>query len=273
VDDNATTRGALERLLTSWGMTCDTATDGEAALGMLDAAARSAHPFGLAVIDARMPAMSGPDLARAIGDRPALHSVHLIMLTSSGGDREAGRLAGIDTFVTKPVRRSRLLHEIVRLVDEPHQWHVLDDRPPAAAPAQPGRGRMLVVDDNEVNQLVAARLLERRGFTVDLAANGREALDRHQRAHYEAIFMDCQMPGLDGYAATAEIRRREGDGRHTTIVAMTASTMKGDRERCLAAGMDHYIGKPIKPEALDEVIGRALPAGGAEQPQTEALTR
>ena len=118
--------------------------------------------------------------------------------------------------------------------------------------------RVLVVDDNLVNQLVAVGLLRKRGLGVEGAVNGREALEMHHRSTYDAIFMDCQMPELDGYDTTREIRRREGSDRHTPIIAMTASTMPGDHERCLAAGMDHYTGKPINPAALDYAITRSL---------------
>jgi CheY-like chemotaxis protein len=117
---------------------------------------------------------------------------------------------------------------------------------------------ILVAEDNEVNQLVAIRLLEKRGFSVDVAANGRIAVEMHEHGSYDAILMDCQMPELDGYAATAEIRRREGRGRHIPIIAMTAHAMKGDRERCLRAGMDDYVRKPVGAAVLDDVLARAV---------------
>jgi CheY-like chemotaxis protein len=225
---------------------------------MVGAAQRSGQPYGLVLIDAGMPGMTGIELARKIRGRPSLAAVALIMLTSSGHERDGARKAGIDGFVTKPVRPRRLRAEIarIRFGVEPG-----GGAPPIAAPAAgpPERGRVLVAEDNAVNQLVAVRLLEKRGFVVDVASNGRDALDRHELVPYDAIFMDCQMPELDGYAATAEIRRREGSARHTPIIAMTASTMLGDRERCLLAGMDHYMGKPLRAAALDEVISRALP--------------
>ena len=125
--------------------------------------------------------------------------------------------------------------------------------------AHPGLARrVLVVEDNPVNQLVAVGLLKKRGLEVEVAANGREALEMHQRSTYDAIFMDCQMPELDGYETTREIRRREGSARHTPVIAMTASTMPGDAERCLAAGMDYYTGKPIESAGLDYVIAQTL---------------
>jgi CheY-like chemotaxis protein len=137
-------------------------------------------------------------------------------------------------------------------------------KPPRAPEnaAHPELARLvLVVEDNPVNQLVAARMLQKRGLEVEVAVNGRRALEMHQRSTYDAIFMDCQMPELDGYETTREIRRREGSGRHTPIIAMTASTMPGDHERCLAAGMDFYTGKPISPAGLDYAIARSLASG------------
>jgi CheY-like chemotaxis protein len=133
------------------------------------------------------------------------------------------------------------------------------DEEPLAATTQTGRRpTVLLADDIPVNQLVARRLLEQRGCDVDVAADGEQAVDMHGRGDYAVIFMDCQMPVLDGYEATAEIRRREGSGRHTPIVAMTADAMQGDRERCLAAGMDDYLAKPLEPALLDEMLGRML---------------
>ena len=142
----------------------------------------------------------------------------------------------------------------------------------AAKGAQPiGNGthpvvvrRALVAEDNSVNQLVAVRLLEQRGFEVAIAADGREALEMHEQSPYDVIFMDCQMPELDGYDTTREIRRREGSERHTPIIAMTASTLPGDVERCLAAGMDYYTGKPVNPARLDAAIAQSLGKASAD---------
>jgi CheY-like chemotaxis protein len=149
----------------------------------------------------------------------------------------------------RPIRRARLPDALVGLLSDAAPAGP-SSQPEAQVPGvRPRRGLVLVADDNAINQLVAVQLLQKRGFTVDLAGNGREALDRHAQNRYEAIFMDCQMPDVEGYEATAEIRRREGARRHTPVIAMTASTMKGDRERCLDAGMDHYIGSPCTPTA------------------------
>jgi CheY-like chemotaxis protein/HPt (histidine-containing phosphotransfer) domain-containing protein len=181
-----------------------------------------------------------------------------MVLSSSSAEREAAIQAGVQGFVTKPVRASRLGHEIARVLGAGQLVPAVD---PASAPARlaVADGRpVLVAEDKSVNQLVAVRLLEKLGFRADIASNGREAVEMHARGTYEAIFMDCQMPELDGYQATAEIRRRESGGRHTPIIAMTAHTLRGDRERCLAAGMDDYIGKPIRTADLADVVTRAL---------------
>jgi two-component system sensor histidine kinase/response regulator len=263
VDDNRTNRTILEHQLESWGMTCTTAADARAALLILRAAEHTGRPYHLVVLDAKMPHMTGLELAVAIKSDRALCETRLLMLTSSGSGRAAAIEAGIDGFVTKPVRRSRLRDEILLVLDatatssEPERAFT---GPLAETTQTRRRLSVLLADDIPVNQLVAQRLLEKRGCDVDIAADGEEAVDMHGRSDYEVIFMDCQMPLLDGYEATAEIRRREGSGRHTPIVAMTANTMKGDRERCLAAGMDDYLAKPLEPALLDEMLNRMLRA-------------
>jgi CheY-like chemotaxis protein len=204
--------------------------------------------------------MSGLELAAAIRSDPLLDRLRLLMLTSSGIGRAAATQAGVDGFVTKPVRQARLLDEITRVLG------ATATSPGSEAPSGEigdlanlsRRPSVLVADDIPVNQLVARRLLEKRGCQVDIATDGIEALDRHASGRYEVIFMDCQMPALDGYEATAEIRRREGSDRHTPIIAMTAHTMKGDRERCLTAGMDDYLAKPIDPALLDQILTSTL---------------
>jgi len=152
----------------------------------------------------------------------------------------------------------------------PHPPPAFDS--PATPRPTPANGTLLLVaEDNVINQRVATALLTKRGYTIDLAANGREAVDMYLRGEYQAIFMDCQMPTLDGYDATAEIRRHEGADSHIPIIAMTANTMTGDRERCLAAGMDDYIAKPVRPDALDQVIARTLPDTANGVPGPAAL--
>ncbi|MDX6546954.1 MAG: two-component system, sensor histidine kinase and response regulator [Gaiellales bacterium] len=259
VDDNQTNLAILEHQIAAWDMTCTKASNARAALVILRAAAKSLRPYGLVVLDSKMPQMSGVQLATAIRSDRSLDGIRLLMLTSSGTGRAAAREAGVDGFVTKPVRQTALLGEIMRVLDTSVSRP--PDRQPAAGVDRTDVARrpsVLVAEDNPINQLVARRLLEKRGCQVDIASDGRDALDRHAHGHYEIIFMDCQMPALDGYQTTVEIRTREGSEHHTPIIAMTAQTMKGDRERCLTAGMDDYLSKPLDATLLDEVLLRTL---------------
>jgi CheY-like chemotaxis protein len=162
--------------------------------------------------------------------------------------------AHVSAHLNKPVRSAQL-HELLLRVLQPAA-HVPDPGSAAPSARQPGRGRVLVVEDNAINQLVARGLLDRLGFVADLAGNGHEALAALERNGYAAVLMDCQMPEMDGYTATAEIRRREGKARHLPIIAMTAGALAGDEERCLAAGMDAYLPKPIDSLQLEAVLAR-----------------
>jgi len=201
-----------------------------------------------------MPEMDGLQLARAISETPALRTTRLVLLTSSArrGDANLARGNGIHGFLTKPVKTSALYDCLTAVLA----------RRSATAPAQmvtaytlaateaAQRLRMLVVDDSRVNQRVATRMLENLGHRVDVAGNGREAVTAVRTEAYAAVFMDCQMPAMDGFEATIEIRRIEGNAKRTPIIAMTAGAMKGDEEKCLAAGMDAYISKPVDPDRL-----------------------
>jgi two-component system, sensor histidine kinase and response regulator len=270
VDDNATNRQILRQQLSHWGLRVSTVEDGPRALLALDAAAVSGPPFDLAVLDFKMPEMDGLSLGRAIKANPRLSAVKLVLLTSfgqKGHGAEAAR-AGISGYLTKPVDEADLhdcLAEILggaparpSLVT---RHSLRENRPPVSA-------RILVAEDNEVNQKVAVRILEKLGYRVDVADNGREAVEAVARTRYDAVLMDGQMPEMDGFEATARIRESEGGGRRTPIVAMTASAMKGDREKCLAAGMDDYVAKPIGPDSLQAVLSRWVEAesqaGGEE---------
>jgi two-component system, sensor histidine kinase and response regulator len=256
VDDNATNRMILHDQLGAWGMRVDTAESGTVALEAMVAAVRAGRPYDLAVLDLCMPGMDGLELARRITADPAVPARPLVLLTS-GPDvaQDEAREAGIATALTKPVALTRLRTTLAGLVTAP-----------PAAPVAPvetrssGKGRVLVVEDGEINQLVATGILESLGYSVSLADDGLAALDALARATYDAVLMDVQMPNMDGYQATAEIRGREAGLRHTPIIAMTASAIEGDRERCLAAGMDDYISKPVNRAAVDEVLSRWVPA-------------
>jgi two-component system, sensor histidine kinase and response regulator len=282
VDDNATNRRVLDAYLAAWGMRCKLVEDGPTALESLRVAAEAGAPYDLALLDFHMPGMDGIELAARIAGVPALRSTRLVMLTSSGHELGRAREVGIAEFLTKPVRQSRLYDAIASAMYEdaerPH--HV----PPAPSAASTGDGAILVVEDNAVNQRLTVRLLERRGFSTRAVEDGLQALDAIAEERFSLVLMDCQMPELDGYAATREIRRREeaaGAGERLPIVAMTANAMEGDREACLAAGMDDYLPKPLRPEDLDATLARWLgdavpeaavaapggrPANGSEPP-------
>ena len=260
VDDNATNRTILEQQLSSWEMSCDVAEGASQALELLEAAATAGRPYALALLDLNMPDVDGCGLARAIRARPTLRTMRLLLLTSSGGRPESAEGVGIDGFLTKPVRQSRLYEEIQAAIGDGPLVGELSElrRGPLGAsdPRSPVKPTVLVVEDTPVNQTVATRMLEKLGCRTRVAGNGREALAALAEDSFAAVFMDCQMPELDGYEATRAIRRSERGKRHTPIIAMTANTMQGDRARCLAAGMDDYLGKPLRARALEEALKR-----------------
>jgi CheY-like chemotaxis protein len=257
VDDNQTNRVILHDQLDAWGMSAEVVESGAAALEALHRAVREGRPFEVGVLDLCMPGMDGLELARRISADPELSGICLVLLTSGPdvGHAEA-QGAGIMASMTKPVLLTRLRTTLQGLVTAPAR-----PRTPAPAAALPsGRGRVLVVEDGEINQLVATGILKHLGYAVDLAEDGLDALEALEGTTYDAVLMDVQMPGMDGFEATAEIRRREGTHLHTPIIAMTASAIEGDRERCLAAGMDDYVSKPIEPAVVAGVLARWVPA-------------
>ena len=260
VDDNATNREILESLLRSWGMAPQSAASAADALDLLRAATTCPD---LAILDFHMPGQNGVELAREIRSDPALASMRLLMLSSVSMDRSHDRAAGIDATLTKPVRRSLLLDSLATVMAGAGPRRAAPVAHTVAAPPAPaqgdGRPGILVAEDNAVNRMVAVLNLEKRGYRVHVAGDGREAVELLARTPCAAVLMDCQMPRMDGYEATAEIRRREGAERHIPIIAMTAHAMKGDHERCLAAGMEDYLSKPLRAEALDVILARWVP--------------
>ena len=266
VDDNATNRRVLSRQIAPHGVRDACAEDGPEALQMLREARRDGDPFDAAVIDMQMPGMDGLQLARAVKGNPAIADVRLILLTSMGkrgDDAEEVRRVGIEAYLTKPARQHELRDALATVVGR-DAGGTADGRGDAPlvtrnvlreARAQ-SRARVLVAEDNIVNQMVALKMLERLGYRVDVVANGAEALEEVARGHYDAVLMDVQMPGMDGYEATAKVRDLEGAAGHTPIIAMTANALEGEREEALAAGMDDYVAKPVKAEELDRVLRR-----------------
>ena len=263
VDDNATNRKILSHQLASWGVVHAEADSGARALELLRAAAGRGEPYDLAVLDLMMPGMDGLELARAIKADPTIAGTCLVMLTSFGqrGQSETARDAGIEACLTKPVRQSQLFDCLATVMSrtppapKPSHTHA---RPVTKGTPMVSNKLILLAEDNIVNQKVAVRQLQKLGYRADAVANGREAVEALGRIAYDLVLMDCQMPEMDGYAATAEIRRREGAAKHTPVVAMTANALEGDREKCLAAGMDDYVSKPVRPEELAAVLERLL---------------
>ncbi len=261
VDDNKTNRVILEQNLRVWGARSESFASGRDALVGLHDAAAAGDPFELAVLDYQMPEMDGIGLARAIRRDPRINEVGMVLLTSSAhpGDTKVAQEAGFGGFLTKPARIADLYDCLATLLaaeeDESGNAVLTDNVRYTFKPAPPeAQARVLVVDDNPVNQRVAVRMLEKIGHTVDIADNGVGALAALARVSYDAVLMDCQMPEMDGFEATREIRRREGTDRHTAIIAMTAGAMAGDEEKCLAAGMDAYLSKPVKADQLAAMV-------------------
>jgi two-component system, sensor histidine kinase and response regulator len=271
VDDNATNRRILREVLASWGMRPSEADGGEAALAALKEGAADGEPFALVLLDGHMPGMDGFGLAEQVRRLPELAGVTLVMLTSAGHARDVERCRQLDigAYLMKPIKQSELLATVLTALSRPTS--PAEPAPTRAAlPAQPSRAalRVLLAEDNAVNQRLAVRLLEKQGHAVVVANNGREALAVLERQSFDLVLMDVQMPEMDGFEATAAIRAREAGGeRRLPIIAMTAHAMKGDRERCLAAGMDGYVAKPIQPHELHAALERVAPAGlGAGPP-------
>ncbi|MEO6325360.1 MAG: response regulator [Thermoanaerobaculia bacterium] len=284
VDDNPTNRTILRHQTSSWGMVNEVAADGFSALDVLHEAALANAPYDLAILDMHMPGMDGLQLARKIHGEPALSSVRLVLLTSLGqrGDAAAARLAGIGGYLTKPARQFQLYDCLAAVmgmagVGVPVAPAQLVTKHTLSGVFQRLRGRVLVAEDNLINQKVAVRMMEKLGLHADVAADGLEAVAASSRTAYDLIFMDCQMPEMDGFEATSLIREREKTtGLRTPIVAVTANVGEGDRQRCLAAEMDDYLGKPLRAEELAVVADRWLPAAIGKRPgssgQIKAIT-
>jgi len=237
------------------------------ALSRLRAAHAEGDPYGIALIDYEMPDRSGEDLAREIRADPDLKGTVLLLISSVEQPvRQPSDSELFQARLLKPVRQSALFDAL--LTSWAERSSAVRPPAPAAAAASPPPprlppARVLVVDDNDINQRVAEHLLTRLGCQVDVAGGGEEALRMAGERTYALIFMDCEMAGLDGFETTRVLRAREGDGRHTPVVALTAHAMRGDRERCIAAGMDDYLSKPLDRTAVREVVERwQTPARG-----------
>lgn len=271
VDDNATNRQILQHYVSAWRMRPEQVSSAAEALAALRRAAAAGQPFELALIDAQMPEMDGLQLAAAVKAAKEIPALALVMLTSM--DRrlsaETLRETGIQACLIKPIKQSNLLDRIHCVIGQAASRKVAESqRQPSAAdtPVPPVTTRkrlVLLAEDNPINQKVASQQLKRLGYTTDVAGNGLEVLQMLQRIPYDFILMDCQMPEMDGYTAARQLRQMEADGRlrnRPYIIAMTANAMQGDREKCLEAGMDAYVCKPVRPAELKQALeqGEAL---------------
>ena len=261
VDDNAASRQILLHHLESWKLRCGTAAGGAEALELLKKEAGGPDPFRLALLDMQMPGMDGLALARTMQADPSLSGITRVMLTSLAAQLkpEEAAAGGISKCLAKPVRPAVLLAALRSALGAPQEAAAVKKAGepsmtlPETLPVRKGF-RILVAEDNPVNQKVVLMQLEKAGYKADMAADGLEAMAAVKRFPYDIVLMDCQMPEMDGYQAAAEIRKLEGGTRHTPVVAMTADALEGAREKCLAAGMDDYISKPVRFEALVKMI-------------------
>ncbi len=264
VDDNQTNRRILEEMLKNWRMEPIVTEGGQEALRALDQARNAGKPVGVIISDVNMPGMDGFELAATVNASPLHSGTKLILLTSASrsGDSQRCRELGVASHLMKPVKQSALLDAIAAAVGVA----VVNDRQSKSSPKEALAAtadlkplKIILAEDNPVNQKFAVRVLEKNGHTVEVASNGREAIEAWQKGSCDVILMDVQMPEMDGFEATARIREQQsGSDRRTPIIAMTAHAMKGDRERCLEAGMDGYVTKPIKASVMFAEIARVL---------------
>ena len=271
VDDNATNREILRRQILAWRMQANSAASGAEALNLLRAAATECKPYDLALLDVQMPEMDGLTLARAIKADPAIAGTRLILLTgfSKRISPEEPRAAGNTDCCFKPVRQSRLFACLANALLGPSTTPRALAKALIAPSLRPQQIRVLIAEDNTVNQRVTFGQLKKLGYSADVVPDGLAVLKALDRLHYDIILMDCQMPEMDGYEATRRIRARMGDFPQPHIIAMTAHAMQGDREKCLAAGMDDYISKPVQLNALAAALAR----GQSPEAKTDPLKK
>jgi CheY-like chemotaxis protein len=286
VESSDTGRRIMQHYLNEWDVTSEAVATPLEAMNAARRAASASSPFDVVVFDLRMPSLTGWEFAEALRSDPVLADSALVMLVPLGESVDEGVAAekGIARCATKPVERAELFDALSaallgRQLRVPREARAVpppaappkpqpvvvagvepldDELLPAAVPAELGnRVRILLAEDNVLNQKVALMQLKKLGFEADAVSNGIEVMDALRRGRYDVILMDCQMPRMDGYEATREIRRRQGSGRGIRIIAMTAHALEGDREKCLASGMDDYLSKPLKQDELIAALQRA----------------
>src|SRR6202044_1211706 len=276
VDDNATNRRILEEMISNWRMKPVAAPNGAAALKAMKRARAEGNPFQVVLLDGHMPEMDGFEVAAKVKKDPHLKHATVILLTSAGKreDQSRAKTLGAAAALTKPVKQSELWDAIVTALHVPVHAKARPSASRARALNATRPLRILVAEDNPVNQQLALHLLERRGHSAVVAENGREALSAIEKHKFDLVLMDVQMPEMGGLEATRAIREREkSTGGHLPVVAMTAHAMQGDRERCLAAGMDGYLAKPIDPKVFLETVERtALPGDRGEADQDISIS-
>jgi CheY-like chemotaxis protein len=261
VDDNHVNRQVLSKHCAAWGMRPVAVDGGRAALDALTVASRGGRPFAMMLLDVMMPDMDGFEVAAEVARRPELAGVKILILSSAGlaGETERCHALGVAARLAKPVRVADLIDAIDRALDD-HTYPVASaPRPAMPIEAASRRRRVLVAEDNAVNQRVAMGLLSKRGHEVVVVGNGREALDAVTREHFDVVLMDVQMPEMDGFEATMAIRERERlSGTHVHIIAMTAHALADDADRCLRSGMDGYLSKPLDAKLLHAAVETAI---------------
>ncbi len=263
VEPSTVNRGILQAQMSNWQMTIRVAESPKQAVELLAEAAARSVPYDIAVIDLGTPGMDALELARTIRSGASISEARLVMLTRRHVDVRTARDAGFDACLIKPVRQTVLYECLVNIMAGRPQEAVAAAavREPAGAPAPGSRGKILLVEDNLINQQVAVGILQIQGYNVTVANNGREALEAHAQGAFDLILMDCHMPEMDGFEATLEIRKREqpAGGKRIPIVALTANAMAQDREECLAAGMNDHLSKPFSMQTLQDMLNRWMP--------------
>ena len=274
VDDNEVNRRVVHEQISGWKMRNGSYATAQQALAAIRDAKAGGDPYHFVLADFQMPGTDGAALVEAIRSEPAIRDVAIVLMTSIGDWKEVRALedSTVDACLVKPVRQSQLFNALANAWAKRRRGkpRLHPQKPPVAeglaARFAATPFHVLVAEDNVVNQKVAVRMLERIGIRADVAANGREAVEMQRLVHYDVILMDCQMPEMTGYEAAAAIRLMEGAERQIAIVAMTAEALEGCRERCLEAGMDDFITKPVKMQTLVDALKRWVPAETASRP-------